>query len=341
MKREVNGRVVVITGASSGIGRATALRFAKAGDTVVVAARRKKLLNDVVDECESLGANALAVETDVSDESSVERLAKMAIKKFGRIDVWINDAGVGAMGKFEEVPVEEHRRLIEINLHGTIYGSHAAMRQFRNQDRGTLINLSSVVGKITQPFLSSYSASKHAVRALSACIRQELWLDGKDSIHVCTVFPQSIDTPFFQNEANYSGYKVKPEPPIVSPEKTAETIFQLAEEPQDEVHVGKMGQWMGIQQRISRRATEKTLAKMAQKGHFDRTKRERHSSGILWDPSKSEIGDIHGGWKDGSALRNGSSSRNPLTAIAVAAPAAIALYLLSKRRGSSQLREVA
>ena len=107
MKHEVNGRVVVITGASSGIGRATALKFAEAGDTVVVAARRKNLLNELVDECEELGTEALAVETDVSDMDSMEKLAKTAEKKFGRIDVWVNDAGVGAVGKFDEIEPED------------------------------------------------------------------------------------------------------------------------------------------------------------------------------------------------------------------------------------------
>jgi NAD(P)-dependent dehydrogenase (short-subunit alcohol dehydrogenase family) len=114
--RQKHGRVVVITGASSGIGRATALRFAKNGDNLVVAARRKNLLNDLVDECEELGADALAVEVDVTEEKSVEKLAKAAEKKFGRIDVWVNDAGVGAVGKFDEVKPEEHRRVVETNL---------------------------------------------------------------------------------------------------------------------------------------------------------------------------------------------------------------------------------
>jgi short-subunit dehydrogenase len=336
MKHEVNGRVVVITGASSGIGRATALRFANAGDTLVLAARRKRLLKDVVHECEELGAEALAVETDVSDDSSVEKLANTAARKYGRIDVWINDAGVGAVGKFDEVPTEEHHRLIDINLNGTINGSHAAIRQFRQQDSGTLINLSSVLGKVTQPYMSSYAASKHGVRALSACIRQELWLDGKEDIHVCTVFPQSIDTPFFQNEANYSGYKVTPAPPIETPEKCAEVIFELAEEPQDEVHVGKMGKVMATQQKLSRKLTEKQMAKLTEKKHFDRSQREEPTSGILWNPNKSEEEGIRGGWKNG-----GSGIKKPVSAVAVAAPALLGLYVVLKNRKSSQVREVA
>src|SRR4051812_22062433 len=128
MKHE-SGRIVVITGASSGIGKATALRFAKNGDRLVLAARRKNLLKDLVNEVEELGAEAFAVETDVAQERPVEKLAKAAIKKFGRIDVWINNAGVGAMGRFDEVPLEDHEQVIDTNLMGTIYGSYFAIRQ--------------------------------------------------------------------------------------------------------------------------------------------------------------------------------------------------------------------
>src|SRR4051812_8701851 len=216
--RQKHGRVVVITGASSGIGRATALRFAKNGDNVVVAARRKSLLNDLVDECEELGAEALAIEADVSDQKSVEKLAKGAEKKFGRIDVWINDAGVGAVGKFDEIKPEEHRRVVETNLNGTINGSWYALRKFKEQRQGVLINVSSVVGKVTQPYMSSYSASKHGVRPRSACLRQQLWLNAVEDTRVCTVSPKPAQTPFSNNKANRRGKKVKPAPPIETPE---------------------------------------------------------------------------------------------------------------------------
>jgi short-subunit dehydrogenase len=335
--RQKHGRVVVITGASSGIGRATALRFAKNGDNVVVAARRKNLLKDLVDECEELGAEALAVETDVSDESSIEKLTKAATKKFGRIDVWINDAGIGAVGDFDQVKPEEHRRVIETNLNGTINGSWYALRQFKKQREGILINLSSVVGKVTQPYMSSYSASKHGVKALSACIRQELWLKDIEDIHVCTVFPQSVDTPFFENEANRMGYKIKPAPPIETPEHAAEVIFDLAENPRDEAHVGKMGKFMAMQQKMARSMTEKQMAVMTDKKHIDRSRTERPNSGTLWKTDDSNEGAIHGGWK-----KNGSSWTKPVSIASVAAPAAIGIYLaLKNRRTSPELKEVA
>jgi short-subunit dehydrogenase len=336
MKHETN-RVVVITGASSGIGKATALRFARNGDTLVLAARRKSLLKELAKEIGGLGAEAIAVETDVASERSVEKLARAAVKKFGHIDVWINDAGVGAMGKFHEIPTEDHERVLETNLSGTLYGSYYAIKQFRDQGFGTLINLSSVLGKVTQPYMSSYAASKHGVRALSASIRQELWLDDLEDIHVCTVFPQSVDTPFFENEANYSGYKVQPTPPIETPEHAAEVIFQVAEEPQDEIHVGKAGKWLAAQQKIARGATEKQMAYMVDRKHFDRDQPEKRNSGAIHEPDSSEEGKIHGGWKDGGS---GSNTRSFKIA-GMVAPAAIGIYLLARNYKKEALNKAA
>jgi NADP-dependent 3-hydroxy acid dehydrogenase YdfG len=334
--RQKHGRVVVITGASSGIGRAIALKFAKNGDSVVAAARRKNLLNDLVDECEKLGVDAISVETDVTNEKSVEKLAKTAEKNFGRIDVWVNDAGVDAVGKFDEIRPEEHHRVIETNLDGTINGSWHAIKQFKQQREGVLINISSVLGKITQPYMSSYSASKHGVRALSACMRQELWLDDVEDVHVCTVFTQSMDTPFFEHEANRTGFKVKLAPPIIAPEQVAEVVFRLAEEPQDEAHVGKMGKVMAMQQKSAPGMTEKQTSVMTDREHFDRSKKVRGHSGTLWTGDKSGDGDIHGDWKYGS-----SHWKKPVAVAGIAAPAALGLYFVLKNRRSSQLRVAA
>src|SRR6185312_14695569 len=138
MKRKGN-RVVVITGASSGFGRGAALRFAKAGDNVVIAARRESLLEDVAEQCRKAGVEALAVEADVSSAADVERLAEKALNEFGRIDVWVNNAGVGTVARFDEAPLEEHEQVIRTNLLGTIYGSYAALNQFRKQRQGVLI----------------------------------------------------------------------------------------------------------------------------------------------------------------------------------------------------------
>jgi short-subunit dehydrogenase len=299
MKHE-NGRVVVITGASSGIGKATALRFARNRDLLVVAARRKNLLKELMHQVEGLGTEAMPVEADVAEERSVEKLARAAVKKFGRIDVWINNAGVGAMGRFDEVPLEDHEQVINTNLMGTIYGS-----------------------------------SKHAIRALSGSLRQELWLDDLEDIHVCTVFPEGVDTPFFQHEANYTGYRIQAPPPVETPEHAAEVIFDLSIDPQDEVHVGKAGKLMAAQQKVARGLTEKQMAWMTDRKHMDRSRRERRSSKSIHKPDAAEEGAIRGGWK------NGFRGRKPLKALGMIAPAAFGIYFLAKKRRVPELEKVA
>lgn len=201
--KELSGKVVVITGASSGFGRGAALKFAQAGASVVVSARREPLLDELVNECESAGGRTLAIAADVSSREDVEELANAAILQFGHLDVWVNNAGTGALGRFEEIPLEEHEQVIRTDLLGTVYGSYLALQQFRKQGAGTLINVSSVIGKVPSPYFASYAAAKRGVVGLSAAIRLALEEGKAENIHVCTVMPTSMDTPFFEHAAQH------------------------------------------------------------------------------------------------------------------------------------------
>ena len=167
MAQDLKGKVVVVTGASSGFGKGAAREFAAAGASVVLAARRDQLLEELARGCEAAGGRALAVHTDVSKQADVEHLAQAALSQFGRIDVWVNNAGGGALGRFEEVPLADHVQVIETDLLGTLYGSYAAMRQFKAQGGGTLINVASVIGKVPAPYFASYAAAKHGVVGLN------------------------------------------------------------------------------------------------------------------------------------------------------------------------------
>jgi short-subunit dehydrogenase len=239
MPKRVADSVAVITGASTGIGRATALRFAREGGTVVVAARRRDALESLAAECRRLGGRALPFVLDVADQAAVEQLATTTHERFGRIDVWINNAAVTMFARFGDGPIEDYRRVIETNLFGCIYGARAALQYFRRQGAGVLINIASVVGRLSQPYTSAYVLTKHAVRALGMSLRQELLLEHASDIYVCTVMPASTDTPLFQHAANYTGRPIRPMPPVYSAAFVADTIARVAEHPVREVIVGR------------------------------------------------------------------------------------------------------
>ena len=289
----LSGKVVVITGASSGIGRGTALDFAKAGALVVLAARRGELLEELALECEAAGGKALAATTDVSDKEETARLAAAAVTQFGRIDVWVNNAGSGALGRFDQVPLQDHIHVIETDLLGTLYGTYFALQQFHRQGAGTLINVASVIGKVPAPYFASYAAAKHGVVGLSGAVRQELVEAKADGIHVCTVLPASMDTPFFEHTANYTGHKPVPIPPVYSPQEVVDAILSLAVKPQDEVSVGTAAVATVFGHHVARLLTEAAMGK------------ETHLAIEKSEPAPDTEGGLYSPVPEGTALSGG------------------------------------
>jgi short-subunit dehydrogenase len=227
--------VVVITGASSGLGRAAALELARTGATLVLAARRADALAAVAAKCEQLGARATFVPTDVTIEEEVEWLARTALERYGRIDVWVNNAGVTLYEKIEQGPFASHRRVIETNLFGAMHGARAVVPIFREQQSGVLINVGSVLSEVGQAFVPTYSISKFALRGLSEALRVEL--ADYPNIHICTLQPYAIDTPHFQVAGNHLGRQPRALPPMQSPEKVARAIVALIERPRRVMYV--------------------------------------------------------------------------------------------------------
>jgi short-subunit dehydrogenase len=236
MDQYLPGTSVVITGASSGIGRAAALAFAHRGARVALAARRAGPLHDVASKCRRIGGDAIAVATDVTDAEAVAQLAQAAERAFGRIDVWINNAGTGVFGAYTNADVALHRRIIEVNLLGSMHGVATVLPIFLRQGHGALINNISMGGWSPVPFAAAYTASKFGLRGFTASLRQEL--ADHPGVHVCGVFPSMIDTPGFVHGANMSGRQIHPGPMHYAPEDVAETFVALMHAPRDEVAVG-------------------------------------------------------------------------------------------------------
>lgn len=290
--QQMTDSVVVITGASSGIGRAAALKFARLGAAVALAARSEEQLQEVAEQCDGLGGRSMVIPLDVADEGRVREMAKRVVDTFGRIDVWVNNAAVTLFGRVEETPYEDCRRVMETNFFGYLHGARAVIPYFREQGRGVLINVSSQVGKVGQPYTSMYVSSKFAINGLSECLRMEL-MDAPD-IHVCTLLPPSVDTPLFQHGANYTGRAVKPMDPVHSVEEVADAVVQLAQHPRRELYVGGAAVMMSAMRTMTPRLAEKMMARQVESNHFqDRPASSSH--GNLRAPMK-EWNSVTGGW---------------------------------------------
>ncbi|MFB8829237.1 SDR family oxidoreductase [Azotobacter sp. CWF10] len=290
-----SGTVVVITGASSGIGRATAYAFAERGAKLLLAARRTEMLEEVARKCRELGGIAFALGTDVTCEEEVEKLARQAIVRFGRIDVWFNNAGVGVFGRLEDIPSEVWRRVIETNVFGYMYGARAAIRQFRAQGHGILINNASIAGLLAQPDSTAYATSKFAVRGFAEALCQEVW--DQPGIHVCTVLPAVIDTPFFEHAANFSHHRVRAAPPVYTPEKVARTVVDLVRQPRAEVVVGGAGRAAILLKRLAPGLMTWLSAQVSPRG-FLAGEPGKETSGTLFEPMYDGH-TVRGGWRTG------------------------------------------
>lgn len=222
MKNTITNKIIVVTGASSGAGRAIVLALAAEGASLVLASRNKAVLDELAEECRVLGAAALVVPTDMTDTAAVQQLVHKAKEWKGRVDVWVNNAGVLAAGAFEETPWDVHERVLSTNLMGYMRGAHAILPVFKQQGVGILLNNISVGGFLPVPFGSAYSASKFALRGFFESLKGEL--GGWPGIHVVDLFPAFLDTPGIQHAGNYTGKVLKPAPPVYDPGVVARAV---------------------------------------------------------------------------------------------------------------------
>ena len=231
--RPIRGTTVVITGATSGIGRETARAFARAGARVVVAGRREERLRERVQEIEGRGGEALAVRTDVADQAQVENLIEQSEERFGRVDTLINNAGVGIAGRFEEQSLDDFRRVMDINFWGAVYGCKAVVPRMKAQPGGgVIINISSIFGRRGIPYETAYCSSKFALRGFSEALRVEVMAD---NIDVSTVFPGAVESEIWESASNQTGIEVPDVMPKFPARELARIIVQDARFPQPEI----------------------------------------------------------------------------------------------------------
>jgi NAD(P)-dependent dehydrogenase (short-subunit alcohol dehydrogenase family) len=291
MKTGLAGKVVVITGASSGIGRAAAVEFARRGATLVLAARGVPALEEVAALCCEAGSQALAVGTDVTDEAAVHRLAAKALELSGRIDVWINNAGVTVFAPLDEGPFEPHKRVIETNVYGAMFGARAILPVFRRQHAGILINVSSVLGKVGQPYVPSYVISKFALQGLAETLRTAV--ADEPNIHVCTLLPYSIDTPHFEHGANRVGLDARALPPVQAPEEVARAMVSLAEHPRRELYVPRSARFGVALHGMFPTIGDRILLDVTREWHFG-YQAQPTTTGNLFSPAESESEQVRG-----------------------------------------------
>jgi short-subunit dehydrogenase len=289
--KKLSDQVIVITGASSGIGRATAKMAAQRGAEVVLTARSEEELAGVVSEIEQSGGRASYKVADVSQPEQVEAVASYAERRCGRIDTWVNNAGISVYGPIAALDLEDMRRVMDVTFWGVVHGARAALPHL-SRNGGALINVGSEVSSAPAPLQGPYVAAKHAVAGFTDVLRLELEKE-RVPVSITLIRPGSIDTPFFQHAKSITGRAPSPPPPVYAPEMVAETILHCAEHAKRDVVVGGGARAMiGLAQttpRIADKLFERTLFETQQRGLL-----ARDPEGSLYRPSGS--GSIRGGF---------------------------------------------
>jgi NAD(P)-dependent dehydrogenase (short-subunit alcohol dehydrogenase family) len=281
--KPIEQQVVAVVGASSGIGRETALQLAKRNAKVVVSARTGSGLASLVDEITALGGDAIAVPADVAEFEQVQSIVDKTIDRYGRLDTWVHAAGTAIIAPFEQVTPEEFKRVIEVNLMGSVYGAMVAMPHLRQTGRGAFIAISSVEARRSMPLQTAYSASKHGMEGFLDSLRSELKQEGFP-ISITNIMPSVINTPFYNKARTKLGVMPTGIPPYYQPSLVAEAILHAAENPTRDLIVGDVGRVVDLFQKIAPDLTDTLVGAIAVPGQRTERIKAANDPNNLFEP---------------------------------------------------------
>lgn len=287
--KSLSEQVIVITGASSGIGLTTAQSAAQAGAKVVLAARSGATLDEAVERIMAAGGQARCITCDVAKRDQLENVAQAALTHFGRIDTWVNNAGLAIYGRLDQVSDEDNRRLFDINFWGVVYGSLVAMPYLKRQG-GALINIGSEVSEAAAPILGMYVASKHAVKGFTDALRIEVERVDQAPVSVTLIQPTAVDTPFDEHARNYMDRQANLPTPMIDPQKVADAILSAAQKPTRDIKVGAMSKVNTFMAKTLPSIGDRMAARQVES--LQRDQPPHHPEGTLYIPG--EGGQTHG-----------------------------------------------
>lgn len=297
MRRTVEGSVVVVVGATSGLGCATARAFARAGARLVLVGHDQGRVDAIVDECRSDGLGVVGLAVDVADASAADSIVATAIIEFGRIDTWVNCAAVMIAGSIQETPIAELTRLIDTNVRGVLLASRAALAQFTAQGDGVLINVASLLAMIPNPQVPAYVMSKYAIHGLSLSLHDRR---PRTSIRVCSIMPGPLDTPMFERAGNHTGHELRAIPPACSPIRGAASILKCARRPRRTVTIGWAGRLITVAHRLAPATVETIVGNTSGTLLLRRRPAAPGAGGLFEWPGAPRVS---GGWRLGRARR--------------------------------------
>ena len=291
--KPINQQVVAIVGASSGIGREAALRFAQRGAKVMVAARSEPGLKSLVEEIQRFGGEAAYVIADVSDFEQVKAIADKTVALYGRLDTWVHAAATGVLAPFEQITPEEFQRVIDVTLMGQVHGAMAALPHLKQEGRGALIHISSVEGVRALPLQSPYSAAKHGVEGFLEALRVELQHE-KLPISVTSIKPSVINTPYYNKVRTKLGVKPTGIPPYYQPSIVVDAILYTAEHPTRDFIAGDVGRVLDVLQRVSPELVDSILAVIGIPGQRTNEPKSEDAPDNLFAPAIPEYDRVKG-----------------------------------------------